>query len=173
MPQQRWEWYGVLVEIAVCFVCMGNICRSPTAEGIMQALVEDAGLAEHVQVDSAGMSAFCVGGEADARSVEAARERGIELAGQCRQFERDDLARFDYIVAMDRQNYNDLLSLALDDQVAAKISLLCSFDPEADGEEVPDPYFGARGFDRVFDICEAGCRGLLDHLREQHDLPAS
>jgi protein-tyrosine phosphatase len=161
------------MEIQVCFVCMGNICRSPTAEGIMQVLIEDAGLQGRVLVDSAGISAFHVGGEADPRSVEAARERGVELDGSCRQFEREDLERFDYIVAMDRQNYNDLLSLARDDQMAAKISLLRSFDPSADGEEVPDPYVGARGFDRVFDICDAGCRGLLDHLRERHGLARS
>jgi protein-tyrosine phosphatase len=139
----------------------------------MQALLADAGFAARVQVDSAGISAFRVGGEADSRSVETARERGIELAGRCRQFEREDLVRFDYIVAMDRQNHSDQLSLARDDQLSAKVSLLRSFDPAADGEEVPDPYVGARGFDRVFDICEAGCRGLLDHLREQHDLAGS
>jgi protein-tyrosine phosphatase len=145
---------------------MGNICRSPTAEGIMNRLLEEAGLQTRVQVESAGTSAFRVGGPPDPRSQQAAREHGIELTSACRQFERDDFPRFDHIVAMDRHNYHDLLSLAPDAEAVAKLSLLRSFDANADDEEVPDPYVGARGFDRVFEICDAGCRGLLEHLKE-------
>ena len=99
---------------------------------------------------------------------EAANSSAIELEGQCRQFEAGDFSRFDYVIAMDRQNAADLHAQAPDETAAAKISLLRSFDPEADGEEVPDPYIGADGFARVFDICQAGCRGLLDRLRAQH-----
>lgn len=150
---------------SVCFVCMGNICRSPTAEGILRRLLEEAGLQARVEVESAGTSAFRVGGPPDPRSLEAARERGIELTSTCRQFEPDDFARFDHIVAMDRHNYHDLLSLAPDAAAVEKLSLLRSFDPAADGDEVPDPYVGARGFDRVFEICHAGCSGLLEHLK--------
>ena len=156
----------------------------------MRLLVEEAGLQGLVEVDSAGTNAFRVGGEPDARSRDAARERGIELRGPCRQFEREDFGRFDYLIAMDRQNYHDLLAQAPRGGGGAKVALLRSFEPElagelagesagdskgdskgeAEGDEVPDPYIGARGFDRVFEICLAGCRGLLEHLSEEHDL---
>lgn len=137
----------------------------------MRALVDEAGLQECFQVDSAGVNAFRAGGAPDSRSLAAARERGIELKGICRQFESQDFSRFDYVIAMDRRNMRDLFTMAPHKQAAAKIFLLRSFDPAADGDEVPDPYVGARGFDRVFDICQAGCRGLLDQLSVQHDLP--
>lgn len=159
--------------IHVCFVCLGNICRSPTAEGIMLALVDDATLSDHVVVESAGTGAWHVGEPADPRSRACASRRGVHLPSTARQFEVEDFARFHYVLAMDAENHADLLDLAPDEHAAAKVHLLRRFDPEADEDaSVPDPYYGGdRGFDDVFDICEAACRGLLEHIRGRHDLP--
>jgi protein-tyrosine phosphatase len=159
--------------LRVSFVCLGNICRSPTAEAVMRHLVKEAGLAERVRVDSAGTGDWHVGEARDARSAAVGRRRGIPLAGHARQWQRADFARFDYVLAMDRKNQRDLLELAPDDEARAKIHLLRAFDPASgrDDDDVPDPYYGGPdGFDRVFDICEAACRGLLAHLRREHGL---
>jgi len=153
--------------IRVCFVCLGNICRSPTAEGIMAALVEEAGLAHAITVESAGTGAYHVGEPPDARAQQTARARGVMLGGRAAHFTARDFERFDYVVAMDASNRADLLDLARDDGQRAKVHLLRSFDPESlPGAGVPDPYYGGPdGFDEVFDICHAGCSGLLAHLR--------
>lgn len=158
--------------IRVCFVCLGNICRSPTAEGVMAHLLEKAGLEDAVEIDSAGTSAYHVGESPDRRSTAAARKRGIRLFGASRQFVKGDFKRFDYVVAMDTSNRSRLMALAHDEHARAKISLLRDFDPDSPADaEVPDPYYGGeRGFDEVLDICLAGCRGLLDHLRAKHSL---
>jgi protein-tyrosine phosphatase len=152
--------------LRLCFVCLGNICRSPTAAGVMQHLVDGAGLTEKIEVDSAGTSAFHLGRQPDKRSVETAWRHGVELRGQARQFERADLDYFDYVLAMDHSNVSDLQVLSKDDRLRGKIHLLRSFDAEAPpGAEVPDPYHeGPRGFEDVFEICERACRGLLIHL---------
>jgi protein-tyrosine phosphatase len=156
--------------VRVCFVCLGNICRSPTAEGVFRRLVEDAGLSAVITIDSAGTAAYHVGESPDRRSAAAAQRRGYPLGGRSRKFERDDFDRFDYVLAMDRENERELLRLAGRDEVGAKVRLLRSFDPDSEpDDEVPDPYYGgADGFERVVDICVAGCRGLLAHLRA-HD----
>lgn len=158
--------------IRVCFVCLGNICRSPTAEGIMAALVDEAGLAHAIAVDSAGTGAYHVGEPPDARARATARARGVMLGGKAAHFTARDFARFDYVVAMDESNRADLLALARDDGQRAKVHLLRSFDPGSLPEAgVPDPYYGGPdGFDEVFDICLAGCRGLLARLRAGHGL---
>ena len=160
--------------IRVCFVCLGNICRSPTAAGGMQKLVADAGLADHIHVDSAGISAHHVGQRPDLRSSAAARARGIELPGRARQFEAPDLERFHYVLAADRRNLDDLRALARGGDTR-HVALLRSFDPVAPPEaEVPDPYYGGpRGFDHVLDLCEAACRGLLERIIREHGLARS
>lgn len=152
---------------SVCFVCLGNICRSPTAEGIFAELVREAGLEGRILVDSAGTNAYAVGEPADRRSRETALARGVELASRGRRFEHTDLDVFDYVVAMDRQNLAALHSLTRDGARRDKIHLLRDFDPDAQpGSDVPDPYSGGPdGFDRVFDQIEAACRGLLAQLR--------
>jgi protein-tyrosine phosphatase len=157
--------------IRVCFVCLGNICRSPTAAGVMQKLVADAGLADRIDVDSAGTAAYHVGQRPDRRSLAAARARGIELPGSARQFEAEDLERFQYVLAADRRNHADLIALAGDRDIR-HVTLLRSFDPSAEpGAEVPDPYHGGpQGFDDVLDLCEAACRGLLAHIVRAHGL---
>jgi protein-tyrosine phosphatase len=151
---------------------MGNICRSPTAEAVMRHLVREAGLAHLVTVDSAGTGAWHVGEERDRRSRAVASRRGMPITGEARQFSRADFDRFDWVLALDQDNQRDLEHLAPSDQARAKIHLLRSFEPKAaPGAEVPDPYYGGpEGFERVFDICLAACRGLLEHLRRTHHL---
>lgn len=161
--------------VRVCFVCLGNICRSPTAEGIMLQLVEQAGLSGRIEIDSAGTGGYHIGEQADPRSRAEARRRGVDLPSQARMFLPSDFARFDYVVAMDRRNLGDLLAMASDAQQEAKLHLLRSFDPasaKAGDLDVPDPYFGDgdQGFARVFDICHAGCVGLLAQIRQRHGL---
>jgi protein-tyrosine phosphatase len=159
--------------IRVCFVCLGNICRSPTAAGVMRKLVADAGLSDRIEVDSAGTGDYHVGQRPDARSLAAARARGIDLPGRARQFQAEDFARFQYVLAADRRNLDDLVALS-GGGGAARVALLRSFDPSAEPQaEVPDPYHGgSRGFDTVLDLCEAACRGLLEHIVREHSLPA-
>jgi protein-tyrosine phosphatase len=166
----RADGHGVVgAPVSLLFVCLGNICRSPTAEGVMRALVRDAGLEEVVKVESAGTGSWHVGSAPDARAVAAARRRGRELGGVARTVRMDDFTDFDLLLAMDRSNYNDLHALAIDEEESSKVRLLREFDPPSvrAGElEVPDPYYGAEGgFDEVLDIVEAACAGLLEHVR--------
>jgi protein-tyrosine phosphatase len=158
--------------IAVSFVCMGNICRSPTAEAVMRHLVQQAGLDGAIEIDSAGTGAWHVGEARDERSHSVGLRRGMPLSGEARQFRRSDFARFDYVLALDRENLADLVRLAPDAQARAKVHLLREFDRASPpNSDVPDPYYGGiDGFEHVFDICEAACRGLLDHLRRTHRL---
>ena len=150
----------------ICFVCLGNICRSPTAHGVMARLIEDAGLAAAVEVDSAGTAAYHVGELPDERARAAARRRGIELSHRARQFTGPDLDRFDLVIAMDLQNLRQLQRLA-GDRTAPMIALLRGFDPTAEpGAEVPDPWAGGDdGFEEVLDQCERACAGILAHVR--------
>ena len=155
--------------VRICFVCLGNICRSPTAEGVMRHLLRSSPLAGRVEVDSAGTSAYHVGDPPDTRSAATARRRGIQLSGASRQVVSDDFSRFDYIIAMDHSNEHALSRLAGSMTEKGRIHLLRAFDPDSPPRaEVPDPYYGgANGFDVVLDICEASCHGLLAHLTEQ------
>lgn len=166
--------------VRICFVCLGNICRSPTAEGVMRALVERAGLGERVLVDSAGTAGYHTGEPSDSRSIAHAKRRGYALTHLARTFTRSDFARFDYVVAMDGANYRSLQHIAPDAAARAKISMLRAYEiaeeerSRREGhafDEVPDPYYGgADGFERVLDICEAGCSALLAHVRAKHTI---
>jgi protein-tyrosine phosphatase len=152
----------------ILFVCMGNICRSPTAEGVMRALVREGGLEDRVEIDSAGTGGWHAGEPPDARATEAARRRGVTLGGAARQVVPDDFERFDLLVAMDRENLRGLLAVAPDEEAAAKVRLLREYDPGGSGDDldVPDPYYGGeRGFETVLDQVQAACRGLLGELR--------
>lgn len=158
--------------IGVCFVCWANVCRSPTAEGIFRYLVSEAGLAERFAIDSAGMGTSHGGSPPDANCTEAARTRGVELAGASRPFDPRDFGAFEYLVAVDGENLQGLRSAARDADERLRVHLLRDFDPDGQqGAEVPDPYQGGpRGFDDMFDMTLAACRGLLDHLRRVHDV---
>jgi low molecular weight protein-tyrosine phosphatase len=153
----------------ILFVCMGNICRSPTAEGVMRSLLRAEGLDGAVAIDSAGTGGWHAGHPPDSRAVAAARERDIVLEGAARQVTAEDFDHFDLLLVMDRENERDLLARAPDAAARAKVRLLREFDPEsvAAGDlDVPDPYYGGpHGFDRVLDMVEAACRGLLDEVR--------
>lgn len=153
-------------EVSVLFVCLGNICRSPTAEGIFAHLVLEAGLAESIAIDSAGTGAWHKGERADRRARETAKRRGIELLSRARAVHADNFERFDYIVAMDRSNRDNLLNLA-PQQHADKIVMMRSFDSTAEPDaEVPDPYYGGdRGFENVFDLVTRACEGLLAEIK--------
>lgn len=157
--------------IRICFVCLGNICRSPTAEGIMQHLVAQYDLGHAIALDSAGTSAWHEGEKADARSREVASQRGVPLTSRSRQFKAKDFSNFEYVVAMDQSNLKNLSAMAGPDD-ASKLVMLRAFDPRSpEGPDVPDPYYGGpSGFDDVYDICQAACEGFLAHLQRHHEL---
>jgi len=148
------------------FVCTGNICRSPTAEGVFRKLVNDAGVGDKICVDSAGTGAWHVDQAPDRRSQEAARKRGIDLSAQrARQVTTDDFKNFDYVLAMDAANLRILNELCPSD-LASRISLFLDYAPSLKRREVPDPYHGGgRGFELVLDLIEAASNGLLSHIR--------
>jgi protein-tyrosine phosphatase len=157
------------------FVCMGNICRSPMAEGMMRHVLLEAGLDSRVEVASAGTGAWHVGERPDPRARAAAARRGIDLHSIARQVTREDLDSFDLILAADADNQRDLLALAGEDPARrARIRRLREFDHASvdTGElDVPDPYYGGpEGFDQVLDIVDAACRGLLAEIRARTEL---
>jgi protein-tyrosine phosphatase len=158
-------------QVSVCFVCLGNICRSPTAEGIFRKLAREAGLDDRIAVESRGTGDWHTGEPADARARAAASRRGVVLDGVACRFERDDFARFDYILSMDARVLDALRRMARTDDERGRVRNFRSFDADSPPDApVPDPYYGgADGFDAVFDICEAGCRGLLAHVRAALD----
>jgi protein-tyrosine phosphatase len=155
--------------VRILFVCMGNICRSPTAEGVMRALLREEGLETTVELDSAGTGGWHAGEPPDARATEAARRRGVVLEGAARQVTPADFDDFDLLVAMDRENLRELLAIAPSEEGAEKVRLLREFDPAsavAGALDVPDPYYGGeRGFERVLELVTAACRGLLADVR--------
>ncbi|SFX65422.1 low molecular weight protein-tyrosine-phosphatase [Marinospirillum alkaliphilum] len=158
-------------QVSVLFVCLGNICRSPTAEGVFRSLVETAGLQDRIHIDSAGTGDWHVGKAPDARMQKAALDRGYDLSAQrARQVEAGDLDRFDYILPMDRQNQAALEDLVTELEQLDKIRLLLSYNPSAISE-VPDPYYGGEaGFHQVIDLVESACKRLLIQIRKHHGL---
>jgi protein-tyrosine phosphatase len=152
--------------VLICFVCLGNICRSPTAEAVMRAQVELAGLASHIGIDSAGTGDWHVDRAPDTRAQDAARQRGYDLsAARGRQVGKADFERFDLLLAMDEANLHELRKLCPHEH-QHKVRLLMEFAAQAESREVADPYFGGtQGFERVLDQCETACHGLLAELR--------
>ncbi len=149
----------------VLFVCMGNICRSPTGEGLLQQLVDEQGLSETVLVDSAGTIDYHVGKQADSRMRSAAENRGYNLTSRARQVTRTDLDHFDLVIAMDRENLADLTSLASAPQ--ATIKLLSEYLDDEWPVDVPDPYYGGdEGFEYVLDMIKQACPAILAELIE-------
>jgi protein-tyrosine phosphatase len=155
--------------VRLLFVCLGNICRSPTAEGVMRTLVAQAGLEDSIELDSAGTGAWHVGSPPDERATAEAHARGVALEGSARQVRTSDFKDFDLLIAMDSANLRDLRALAHGDEERAKVRLLREFDPASTGSgdlDVPDPYYGAGdGFAKVFDLVHAACEGLLSQIQ--------
>jgi protein-tyrosine phosphatase len=150
----------------VCFVCLGNIVRSPFAENMFRYLVNEAGLSDNYEIDSAGTSAWHVGEKPDRRMRQVASSHGFEYSGRARQFKSRDFDRFDMIIAMDNSNRNNLLGMTGKPDHRRKIYQMRAFDPEGGADmAVPDPYYGGiDGFEVVYQIVERSCRGLLEAL---------
>jgi len=149
----------------LCFVCLGNICRSPTAEGVFQHLVNERDLQPYFEVDSAGTSAYHVGESANSKSQQTAKQHGITLHSKARQFESFDLDYFDLVLAMDQENLTNINRMRNDSTENVEIGMLRDFDPEPGDGEVPDPYYGGiQGFENVFQIVKRSCVNLLHRL---------
>lgn len=148
------------------FVCLGNICRSPSAENIMNHLIAQQGLSDQILCDSAGTSGYHVGSSPDLRMSTAAQRQGITLTGRSRQFTAADFETFDLILVMDRNNYQDVLSLDSSNRHSHNVELMCDYCQRHSDQEVPDPYYGGEaGFDYVIDLLTDACEGLLASLK--------
>lgn len=157
--------------IKVLFVCMGNICRSPSGEAVMNKIIKKAQLDNEIECDSAGTIAFHEGEQADARMKRHALSRGYRLTSIARRFKDSDFEQFDYIIAMDRENYRDLISFDKENIFSKKIFLMTDFADNEKYDEVPDPYYGGpEGFETVLDILEVSCDGLLKKIKEDNNL---
>lgn len=151
----------------ICFVCLGNICRSPTAEGIFQHLVNERDLESYFYIDSAGTSAYHIGEPANSKSQWVANQKGIKLHSKARRFERADLEEFDLVLAMDHENLKNIKHLNGNPEYTEKIKLLREFDPQSENKAVPDPYYGGmQGFQDVFQIVHRSCENLLEKLEK-------
>ncbi len=153
----------------ILFICLGNICRSPSAEGVMNALIKNEGLQDYISCDSAGTAAYHVGESPDSRMISHASKRGFELTSIGRQFNpKTDFDKFNYIITMDNSNYRDIKRLDYSNRYEEKIFLMTDFCTVIDVNEVPDPYYGgAAGFEYVLDIIEDACSGLLKRLKDE------
>jgi len=157
--------------VHVLFVCLGNICRSPLAEGIFKKLVSEAGLSSIIEVDSAGTSRWHIDEPPDTRSIQIAALNGIRLDHLGRQILKKDLDNFDYIFAMDKENLHEILRLQNPDHVhKARVMLMRDFDNQQSGADIPDPYYGGQnGFQLVFDMLEESLSNFLDYLIEENN----
>ncbi len=150
------------------FVCLGNICRSPAAENIMNHLIDEAGLTGQITCDSAGTSGYHIGAPPDRRMSAAATQRGIVMQGAARQFTAADFAAYDLILAMDRNNFEDICALDRDGTYRQKVRLMCDFCTRHAVKEVPDPYYGGTdGFNFVIDLLLDACQGLLAAIQPE------
>ena len=147
---------------------MGNICRSPTAHGLFQTLVDKHQLGAVIQVDSAGTHSYHIGSPPDSRSQATARQRGVDLSGlRARRFVSTDFTHYDYLLGMDQANIADMRAIK-PDTATANLQLMLEYSGKFNQVEVPDPYFGDDGFDLVFDMIDDASQGLLQHIRSQH-----
>jgi len=157
----------------ICFVCQGNIIRSPLAENIIRQMVENQGLSEKYQLDSAGTSAYHVGEAPDRRMRQVAAEHGFNYTGRARQFWREDLDKYDLVLVMDQNNRRILESMVQDSSQAKKIQMMRDFDSQGGADlDVPDPYYGGlEGFEVTFQIVKRSCEGLLEALESGQFTP--
>lgn len=158
-------------KLRLLFVCMGNICRSPAAEGIMRKMVAEAGLEDQIECDSAGTIGYHRGSPPDHRMTTTAAEYGYQLGGSSRPIEPEDLGAFDLILTMDADNLAAVRHLDRNRRFTDKVVSICRYCTQSDDREVPDPYYGGNeGFHRVIRLLEDACAGLLATLRKQHSL---
>ena len=157
---------------SVLFICLGNICRSPTAHGILAHLISQHQLSDRLQVDSAGTGAWHAGEAADKRSQQTANHHGITLDSRARQITLDDLEHFDHILAMDQQNFRSIAQLCTNSEHRRKLRLLRDLDPQSHpNSDTPDPYYGGPdGFEEVFQICWRSCQALINELFPEVEL---
>ncbi len=155
--------------VSVLFVCLGNICRSPTAEAVFARDVKAAGLDSAIEIDSAGTGDWHAGERAHPPTRALAAERGIEITHRARQITRGDLTRFDYVIVMDRSNLANVLALTKSEVERAKVRLFRELEEDAESDEVPDPYYSGQ-FAEVFEICERASAGWLAHVRDKHGI---
>lgn len=158
-------------KVSVLFVCLGNICRSPTAHAVFRNLLRQEGIENLVSVDSAGTHAYHTGNPPDPRSIATADNRGIEMSDlRARKVELSDFSEFDYVLVMDDQNHANLEAVA-PKELLPKIRFFLEFAPQLDIAHVPDPYHGGpEGFEEVFDMVEAASRGLLEDIRKRYSI---
>jgi protein-tyrosine phosphatase len=157
--------YGAIFLTQILFVCLGNICRSPSAEAVMQALIGKKGLADKIKVDSAGVIGWHAGEPADRRMQMHAIKRDYNLTSISRQFRQSDFEKYDYIIGMDYENIRDIKAMDFENKYSDKIFLMTSFCHNNSAEIVPDPYYGGKdGFEKVLDILEDACQGLLGQI---------
>ncbi len=158
------------MKIRVLFVCKGNICRSPSAEGIMQTYVNNAGLSQQIECDSAGIISFHAGENADPRMQKHANLRGYQLTSISRQITTEDFNNFNYIIVMDEENMHDLKRF-MPNQYTAQIKQMTDFCTDTNPGFIPDPYYGgAKGFEQVLDLLENACANFLNEIKETHNL---
>lgn len=160
-------------KVKVLFVCLGNICRSPTAHGVFEGFVQQQDLADSIEVDSAGTGDWHIGHSPDRRSAAIAKQRGYDLSHlRARKVTTEDFSSFDYVLAMDETNLSDLSALC-PAEFAGELCLFLNFHPDQSYREVPDPYYGGEeGFDHVFDMVEVASQNLLEHIISRHQLKA-
>ena len=157
--------------INVLFVCMGNICRSPSAEAVMNGVIEKHNLQDKIKCDSAGTIGYHAGSPADQRMQIHAKKRGYNLTSISRQIRYDDLLNFDYILVMDSENMEDVRALESSGKFSDKISMMTDYAKNNNADSVPDPYYGGpQGFELVLDLLEDSCEGLLEHIKNNHGL---
>jgi len=159
-----------MTKIKVLFVCLGNICRSPLAEGIFKQRIKERGISDHFEADSCGTAAYHIGETPDERSVANAEKNGVSYAHRGRQAKRDDFQHFDYVLAMDASNYRNL-EIIKPKNPKARLKMMRDYDNQTSGANVPDPYYGGEdGFQKVFEILDESVNNLIDDLIKKHQL---